>query len=74
VIHTLLFGSSGLEDVLFTKGVNGGVWKVELLLDGDDIQRVLQIPKGPLVGKWVHADASLSSVSNQSRCSNSRRC
>jgi hypothetical protein len=61
----LLFGSSGLD----------GVWnKLEKpLLDGSDIQRVLQIPKGPLVGNWVHPDASLLFVSDQSRCSISRR-
>lgn len=35
-----------------------GVWnKLEKpLLDGSDIQRVLQIPKGRLVGNWLHRE------------------
>jgi hypothetical protein len=65
LVFIFLFGSSGLEDV-WNKLKNP-------LLDGNDIQRVLQIPKGPLVGNWVHPDASLLFVSDQSRCSISRR-
>jgi hypothetical protein len=29
------------------------------LLNGHDITRIFQIPKCPLVGEWVHPDASL---------------